>query len=286
MTEQLGGTVPADPDPSPLIDVDELLTLLSSDEPVALLDVRWRLGGPPGREEYERWHLPSAVYVDLDTDLAGPPGGDEGRHPLPSPAALQSSLRRAGLRDGQLAVVYDDAGGTSAARGWWLLRWAGIRCRLLDGGLGAWTGADQPLEAGSPQPVEGDVVVRPGGMPTVTADDVLGLATNGVLLDARAGERYRGEVEPVDPVAGHIPGARNAPTTENLGPDGRFLAASTLARRFADVGIHEGVAVGAYCGSGVTAAHTVLALALVGVEAALYPGSWSGWIADPSRPVA
>jgi thiosulfate/3-mercaptopyruvate sulfurtransferase len=280
--------VPADPDPSPLIDADELLARLSSDEPVALLDIRWRLGGPPGREEYERGHLPSAVYVDLETELAGPPGGDEGRHPLPRPKDLQRSLRRAGLHAGQLAVVYDDVGGTSAARGWWLLRWAGISCRLLDGGLGAWTAADRPLETGWPQPVEGDVVVHPGGMPTLTADDVLGLAAHGVLLDARAGERYRGEHEPVDPVAGHIPGARNAPTTENLGSDGRFLPAPTLARRFADVGVGDGdgVAVGAYCGSGVTAAHTVLALALIGVEAALYPGSWSGWIADPSRPIA
>ncbi|NBE99371.1 sulfurtransferase [Nonomuraea sp. KC401] len=269
---------------SPLITPAELAAL----DGLTVLDVRWRLGGPPGERLYREGHIPDAVYCDLDTDLAAPPG-DGGRHPLPESGAFQDAMRRLGVSDHRPVVVYDDAGSTVAARAWWALRYFGHgHVRVLDGGFAAWTGAGLPATKEPPASVTpGDFTARPGGMPMLTADEAAALAAKGVLLDARAAERYRGEVEPVDPVAGHIPGAVNAPTTENVGPDGRFLAAGTLRARFAGLGIDGGVEAGAYCGSGVTAAHEVLALEVAGLPpAALYVGSWSGWVADPSRPVA
>ncbi|ADG75484.1 Rhodanese domain protein [Cellulomonas flavigena DSM 20109] len=270
-----------------LVEPDELARLLADDEPVTLLDVRWALGRTDGHERYLAAHLPGAVYVDLDTELAAPPSPATGRHPLPAVADLERAARRWGLREGGAVVAYDDAGGTSAARAWWLLRWSGVRdVRLLDGGLPAWTAAGYAVEPGEVTPEQGDVVLVPGALPTVDADGAAALASDGVLLDARAAERYAGLVEPVDPRAGHVPGARSAPTQANLGPDGRFLDADALAARFAAVGVRDGVPVGVYCGSGVTAAHEVAALASVGVAAALYPGSWSQWSHDPARPVA
>jgi thiosulfate/3-mercaptopyruvate sulfurtransferase len=255
--------------------------------PPVVLDVRWRLGGPPPAQLYAAGHLPGAVAVDLDTDLAGPPGGGAGRHPLPRPAALQAALRRWGVRDGDRVVAYDDADGGSAARAWWLLRWAGLTAvAVLDGGFAAWVAAGMPVTRDVPRPPPGDVTVRAAGMPVVDAAGAARLARRGVLLDARSGERYRGEVEPVDPVAGHVPGARSAPTADNVGADGRFRSPAELRERFAELGVGDGTEVGAYCGSGVTAAQEVLALELAGVRAALYPGSWSGWVADGSRPVA
>ncbi|TDD24021.1 sulfurtransferase [Nonomuraea diastatica] len=269
---------------SPLITPADLAAL----DGVTVLDVRWRLGGPPGAELYREGHIPGAVYCDLDTDLAGSPG-DGGRHPLPEPGAFQDAMRRLGVSDHRPVAVYDDVGSTVAARAWWALRYFGHQdARVLDGGLAAWAGAGLPTTKEAPDPLgHGDFTARPGGMPMLTADEAAALAAEGVLLDARTAERYRGEAEPVDPVAGHIPGAVNAPTTGNVGPDGRFLAPDTLRARFAGLGISEGVEAGAYCGSGVTAAHEVLALEVAGLPtAALYVGSWSGWVADPSRPVA
>jgi thiosulfate/3-mercaptopyruvate sulfurtransferase len=177
----------------------------------------------------------------------------------------------------------------AAARAWWLLRWAGHpRVRVLDGGLGAWTAAGGGLEQGTAADEEGSFTPRRGAMPLLTAEDAAALAgrERGLLLDARAAERFRGEVEPVDPVAGHIPGAVNAPTAENMTADGRFRPREELAARFAGLGVRQGTDVGVYCGSGVSAAQQVLALELAGVPAALYVGSWSEWVADPSRPVA
>lgn len=253
---------------------------------VTLLDVRWRLGGPPGINLYREGHIPGAVFCDLDTDLAAPPGAG-GRHPLPEADAFQRAMRRLGVRDGRPVVVYDDAGSTVAARAWWALRYFGHQdVRVLDGGLSAWTAAGLPTTKEAPGAREGDFTARPGGMPVLTADEAAAVAADGVLLDARAGERYRGEVEPVDPVAGHVPGAVSAPTTDNVGPDGRFLDPAALRARFAALGVGEGVRAGAYCGSGVTAAHEVLALEVAGLPAALYVGSWSHWVTDPSRPVA
>lgn len=274
------------PGRGPLCGVDELAAALRGDAPPVVLDVRWRLAGPPPAQLYAAGHLPAAVAVDLDTDLSRPRRPGEGRHPLPEPAALQEALRRWGVDGGGEVVAYDDGDGTSAARAWWLLRWAGIdRVRVLDGGYAAWIAAGLPVTTDVPAPRPGDVVVRPGGMPVLDADGAADVARRGVLLDARAAERYRGEVEPVDPVAGHIPGAISAPTSGNVA-DGTFRGPDELRERFARLGVRPGRPVGAYCGSGVTASQVVLALELAGVEAALYPGSWSEWVADPDRPVA
>ena len=273
-----------------LIDVGELDVAVrtAAARQLVVLDVRWRLGGPPPAEMYASGHLPGAIGVALDRDLAAPVGdGKRGRHPLPEPAALQEALRRWGINDDSSIVAYDEADGTSAARAWWLLRWAGLEdVRMLDGGIAAWTAAGLPLTTEVPSPEPGNVVVRPGAMPVLDADGAAALvAGGGVLLDARVEARYRGEVEPVDPVAGHIPGARSAPTRGNVDASGRFLDAERLRERFAGLGVEPDRAVGAYCGSGVTAAQEVLALHLAGVPAALYVGSWSEWVTDPSRPV-
>jgi thiosulfate/3-mercaptopyruvate sulfurtransferase len=255
---------------------------------VVLLDVRWALGDDQGREKYLAGHLPGAVFVDLETELAGPPTAADGRHPLPSVQRLQAAARRWGIRGGDAVVAYDATGGLAAARAWWLLRWGGLRdVRLLDGGLDAWRRAGGVLEAGDVVPEPGDVTLTGGGMPVLTLDDAAALpASGGILLDARAGERYRGEVEPVDPRAGHVPGAISAPTTKNLRADGTFRPAEELAARFAALGVGRETKVAAYCGSGVNAAHEVAALAAAGIEAALWPGSWSQWSADPDRPIA
>jgi len=256
---------------------------------LTLLDVRWRLGGPPGRELYDAGHIPGAKFVDLDKDLAAPPGAG-GRHPLPAAADFERAMYRAGVRDGRPVVVYDDADSTAAARAWWLLRYFGHpSVRVLDGGLRAWTAGGYPVVATAQErPViePGRFTARPGQLGLLDADGAAAVARAGLLLDARAGERYRGETEHVDPVAGHIPGAVSAPTAENVKPDGTFRSAADLAARFTALGAADGRPVAAYCGSGVTAAHEVLALTLAGIPADLYIGSWSNWITDPTRPVA
>ncbi|GAA0911788.1 sulfurtransferase [Nonomuraea longicatena] len=267
---------------SPLITPAELADLGE----VTLLDVRGGITGPPGSVLYAEGHLPGALFCDLDADLAAAPG-PEGRHPLPSAAHFQAAMRRLGVSAGRPVVVYDDAGSTIAARAWWLLRYHGHPdVRVLDGGLPAWRDLGLPVVKEESSAAPGDFVAVPGGLPVLDADEAAALAASGVLLDARAAARYRGEVEPIDPVAGHVPGAVSAPTTDNVDPDGRFRPPADLRARFAALGARDGVAVGAYCGSGVTAAHEVLALELAGVPAALYVGSWSNWVADPSRPVA
>ncbi|CNE38036.1 3-mercaptopyruvate sulfurtransferase [Mycobacterium tuberculosis] len=270
----------------PLIEVPALDRLLRRQTPVILLDVRWHLAGPPGIESYRKGHLPGAVFVDLDRDVAGPPGPG-GRHPLPEPVAFESAMRRAGVTKDGLVVVYDDADSTSAARVWWSLRYFGHeRVRVLDGGYRAWTEAGHRVDTAEPEVKPGDFIANPGRLPVLDAEGAAELAHAGVLLDARAAERYRGDQEPVDPVAGHIPGARNAPTSGNVGVDGRFLPPELLRERFAKLGATDALDVGAYCGSGVTAAHEILALNLAGIPAALYVGSWSDWVTDPSNPVA
>jgi thiosulfate/3-mercaptopyruvate sulfurtransferase len=272
---------------APLVSATELAELLDR-APPALLDVRWELAIGPRRDLYEQGHLPGATFVDLDADLAGPPGAC-GRHPLPALEAFQASMRAAAVDSDRGAVVYDAANSTAAARAWWLLRYFGHEhVRILDGGLDAWVRAGFALEAGPRECARsGDFSAAPGGMPVLDAAGAARLALEGVLLDARATERFRGESEPIDPVAGHIPGARNRPTSANVGPSGEFLAASELRAGFVESGLGTEAPVGAYCGSGVSAAHEVLALELAGFpEAALYPGSWSEWVTDPSRPVA
>jgi thiosulfate/3-mercaptopyruvate sulfurtransferase len=279
---------PLDGQADPLTDVGALARALAGPAPPVLLDIRWRLGGPPGIEAYRAGHLPRAVFVDLDADLAAEPGA-AGRHPLPPAGRFQEAMRRAGVSAGRTVVAYDEADATTAARAWWLLRYFGHRdCQVLDGGFRAWRAAGGQVATGDcAAPGGGDFTARPGHMPTLDADGAASLARRGHLLDARARERYRGEREPIDPVAGHIPGAVSAPTTANVGADGRFLPAAGLRARFATLGAagRDGM-VGVYCGSGVTAAHEVLALELAGYRASLYVGSWSNWVADPARPVA
>ncbi|WKE69240.1 sulfurtransferase [Streptomyces sp. WP-1] len=274
-----------------IITAPELAEALAGEAPPVLLDVRWQLslakaaGAPPfdGRAEHAAGHIPGAVFVDLDRELAGAPGG-HGRHPLPDLAEFGAAMRRAGVSASRPVVVYDGGQGWAAARAWWMLRWTGHPdVRVLDGGLPSWTGE---LSTRVPVPAEGDFVPAPDATGLLDADEAAELARTGVLLDARAGERYRGEVEPVDRVGGHIPGAVSAPTTENVGPDGRFLPAVELKDRFKALGVSPDAPVGVYCGSGVSGAHEVLALAVAGIPAALYVGSWSEWSADPSRPVA
>jgi thiosulfate/3-mercaptopyruvate sulfurtransferase len=269
----------------PLVSVEELDAALRGGGPPLLLDVRWSVAGGPDRDGYREGHLSGAVFVDLDRDLAGPPGRG-GRHPLPDPAAFQAAMRRAGVTAGREVVAYDDGDLAPAGRAWWLLAYHGHgRARVLDGGLRAWTAAGLPLDRTVPTAEEGDFEARPGGRPLLDAEAAAALARDGVLLDARTAVRFRGEQEPVDPVAGHIPGARSAPAAQLFGPDGRLRSAEELRAYFEQLGAAPWVPVGAYCGSGVTAAGEVLALEVAGVPAALYAGSWSEWITDPDRQV-
>lgn len=269
-----------------LVTAASLAEELANEPELVVLDVRWRLGGPPGLDSYRAGHLPGAVFADLDRDLSGPPGV-AGRHPLPDTANFEAVMRAAGVSQEGSVVVYDDGDSTAAARAWWMLRYYGHEdVRVLDGGYRAWLSAGLAVTRAEPSRRPGDFTARPGQMPVLDASAAAAMARTGLLLDARAGERYRGERESIDPVAGHIPGAVSAPATGNVNPDGTFGNAAELAARFASLGARPGRAVGAYCGSGVTAAHEVLALALAGIPAALYVGSWSNWITDPARPVA
>jgi thiosulfate/3-mercaptopyruvate sulfurtransferase len=265
-----------------LLDVADLDAL-----DAVLLDTRLTTTGPPGREQYDAGHFPGAVYVDVDDDLAGAPGAG-GRHPLPEPERLVAAMRRAGVRRASTVVVYDAGPATAAGRLWWLLRDYGHEdVMVLDGGLAAWAASGRPV---STEPVEppapGDWSGVPGHLTAVDDTEAALLPARGVLLDVRTPERFRGETEPIDPVAGHVPGAVSASLTDLTDDLGRFLPPDALRTRFESLGIRADVAVAAYCGSGVTACQTILALRLVGLDAALYPGSWSGWISDPSRPIA
>jgi thiosulfate/3-mercaptopyruvate sulfurtransferase len=264
--------------------VDELVGVLGS---TTLLDVRYRLMGPSARADYDKAHLPGAHFVDLDRDLAARPGV-HGRHPLPEPMLFEAAMRRCGVAARRPVVCYDDADSSSAARAWWLLRYFGHpEVAVLDGGYAAWCAAGGSLTSDVPSDGHGDFVARPGHLPVADADAIAALAREGVVLDARAGVRYRGESEPIDPVAGHIPGAVSAPTLENVDATGHFLPAERLRERFESLGVQPGRPVGTYCGSGVTAAHQIIALDLAGFEGAcLYADSWSGWITDTGRPVA
>ncbi|WP_292830900.1 sulfurtransferase [Microbacterium sp.] len=263
----------------------EVNDLLRGRRVPVILDIRWRLGGPDGHPAYLEGHLPGAVFVPLDDELAARGAPAHGRHPLPGAGEFQASARRWGIHDGDTVIVYDDWLGFGAARAWWMLRDAGVDVRVLDGGLSAWLADGLALETGEVTPEPGSVTLHPGHLPQLTIDEAAVLAQDGVLLDARAGERYRGETEPIDPRAGHIPGALSAPTSENVDDRGRMRSPADLRARFAGFGAGERP-VGVYCGSGVSAAQEVLALAIAGYEAALYPGSWSEWSNHPDRPVA
>jgi thiosulfate/3-mercaptopyruvate sulfurtransferase len=268
-----------------LVSAGQLAAELTGPDAPVVLDCRWSLAAGADRDGYDRGHLPGAVFVDLDRELSGPPVDGGGRHPLPDPRAFQAAMRRAGVSAGRPVVAYDQGEPGGAARAWWLLGWFGHPAvRVLDGGLPAWVAAGLPLVADVPDPEPGDLEARPGGRALLDADGAAGLAASGVLLDARAPARYQGLEEPVDPVAGHIPGAVNLPMAGLLGERG-LVPPATLRQALADAGAGQGP-VGAYCGSGVVAAHLVLALEAAGVPAALYAGSWSDWVADPGRPVA
>jgi thiosulfate/3-mercaptopyruvate sulfurtransferase len=256
---------------------------------LVVADVRWIPGARAEevRATFEAGHLPGAVLLDVDRDLAGPPGGEGGRHPLPHPDAFAAAMRRAGIDGDGRVVAYDDAGGWIAARLWWMLDVLGHRAAVLDGGAGAWDG-DLEVGPGSRRPAS-SFTAEPWPASAIVGADAVGAAVKGdtaAVVDARAGERYRGEVEPLDPVAGHIPGAVSAPWAGNLDDTtGRFLDADGLARRYRALGVADDAIV--YCGSGVSACHDILALRLAGVSRVrLYEGSWSGWVSDPARPVA
>lgn len=267
----------------PLITAPELAARLASGEDLTLLDVRWNLGSDTGHGEYLAGHVPGAVWVDLDHDLAGA-AGDGGRHPLPDPEAFQSAMRRAGVRHGRPVVAYDGANGMAAARLWWLLTDGGKDgVQVLTGGYAAWVADGLPTDEGEVGATRGDVTLTPGSRPVVDVDALREhLDRGGALWDVRAPERYRGESETVDPVAGHIPGARNLPVGGFTGPTG-FAPADELATYLGAVQPGDVMS----CGSGVTAAAGILAAEAAGIEGvALYPGSWSEWIRDPSRPVA
>jgi thiosulfate/3-mercaptopyruvate sulfurtransferase len=268
---------------SPLISADALRDGLAG---LTVLDVRYRLGGPPGAPEHAAGHVPGAAYVDLDTELSDPPSKPvdaRGRHPLPSTARFIDAMQRAGVGLESSVVVYDDWQGRAAARAWWLLRHHGHPdVRVLDGGWAAWVAAGGEVETGPTEPRRGDFHGSPGSMPVIGADHLLDVP---VVIDAREPHRYRGENEPVDPVAGRVPGAVNVDTGRNLDNHGHFRDAVELRTVYGGMGATGADDVAVYCGSGVTATHDILAMEIAGLRAALYAGSWSGWVSDPDRPV-
>ena len=268
----------------PLVDAGWLLQHGGGAD-VRVIDLRWYLDGRSGRAAYAAGHVPGAVFVDLDGPITGHgPGG--GRHPLPAPEAFEAAMRAAGVHRDSRVVVYDDQGGVTAARLWWLLRYFGHEgVAVLDGGLQAWPG---PISTEPASPDPGDFTASPPRLAMqVDYDAVRDLPDGVVLLDARAPERYRGEAEPIDPKAGHIPGARSAWGRANLDDRLRFLPPAELRNRFRALGVGDSTDAVAYCGSGVSACQVLLAMEVAGIHGArLYPGSWSDWCSRPEAPVA
>ncbi len=268
---------------APLVDI---AWLSANRDAVVVADCRWYLDGRSGADAFHAGHIPGAVRVDVDTDLAAPASPEGGRHPLPSPADFAAAMSRAGIGDDAVVVAYDDAGGSIAARLWWMLRSLDVRAAVLDGGIAEWTG---PLQAGPAAPRPARFTPRPWpasayvDTPDVHPD---GRDAGTLLLDARTAARFTGEDASVDPRPGHIPGARSAPWPDNLTPAGdRMRPIHELRARFDALGAGDARRVVVSCGSGVTACHNLLALTLAGVEhTALYTGSWSAWASDPDRP--
>lgn len=276
---------------SVLIEPAELARALAAERPPVVADVRWTLGGPPGVADFEAGHIPGAHWVNLEHELSGPPAGAGGRHPLPTVEVFEAALRRIGVSAASPVVVCDGANALAAARLWWLLTDAGhAEVRVLNGGFAGWRAAGQPVATGpSAAPAPGDFVAHSGQRHRVDAGEVMAALTAAappVVVDVRAEERYTGATEPIDSVAGHIPGAVNLPSMANVDKSGRFLPVEQIRIRYAAAGVDESSIV--YCGSGITAAHTLLALANAELvaDARLYAGSWSDWVSDPHRPVA
>lgn len=273
---------------SPLISAEELRAELGADCPPTVLDVRWRLDAPDGRAAFEAAHIPGSVYASLDDVFSEHQGPPAGRHPLPSAQRLATGLAALGIAGlDEPIVTLDDASSWPACRAWWVLRDAGFTdVRVLDGGWSAWVRSGAALEHGPvaerPAP---ELSLTLGHMPQLSIDDAATLPTTGLLLDARAPERFRGELEPIDPRAGHIPGARNLPVSSVFDSDGRFAPISTL-KQVLPASAVAACTIGVYCGSGVSASPLVLAYELIGQRVALYPGSWSQWSNDPARPIA
>ncbi|MCU1495993.1 MAG: putative thiosulfate sulfurtransferase [Acidimicrobiaceae bacterium] len=264
----------------PIVDLASLREL---GDDVVVADVRWYLDGRSGRVAYDAGHIPGAVFVPLEQWLSAPATPGTGRHPLPAPEWFASGMSQLGIGDDATVIAYDDAGGVIAARLVWMLRVTGHEAALLDGGLSAWDG---PLELGAVPHGAADFGIRPWPEDRLASIDEAA-DRSFVVLDARNGNRYRGEPDPVDPSSGHIPGARSLPCREHLDEGGKFLPADELRRRFAGVGVLDGAKVISYCGSGVTACHNLLALEHAGLgRGRLFPGSWSQWCNDYTRPVA
>jgi thiosulfate/3-mercaptopyruvate sulfurtransferase len=296
-TADSAGTAPS-PSSTPLIDAASLATRLAepdararTDTTIRLVDVRWYLGGKRGADEYAKGHLPGAAFLDLDRDLSADVG--PGRHPIPSAEKLTATMRHAGVSSTTHVIAYDDAAGSIAARVWWLLRHFGhAKVSVLDGGIAAWLAGGHALSTDVPTFPVGDFVAkapRERGAPRVVDKHHVRAragAPGTLVLDARARERYRGDLEPVDARPGHVPFAKNAPWSENA-KDGRMLSAAELRARYDALGAAAAEEILVYCGSGVTACHDLLALEIAGIEdAKLYEGSWSDWAADPSLPAA
>lgn len=281
---------------APFIDVAELDRLLAASPSTVIVDSRWYLDGRSGAEAHAAGHVPRAVFVDLDRWLAGEPSPAEGRHPLPEPDVFARGMSESGIGDDSTVVVYDDAGGVIAARLVWMLRALGLEAAVLDGGLDAWQRAHpgHELEAGAVDVRAASFTARPWPRELLaTIDETQAAAADGtaLVLDARTLDRYRGETEPVDARPGHIPGAAHLSCRDNVAADGTLLDTPTLRDRLAALGAAQRPVI-SYCGSGVTACHTLLVLEHISLEHAgfapgrLYPGSWSQYAADPSRPVA
>lgn len=276
--------------PGPIVSAAWLLEHAAHPD-LRIVDLRWSLAGPPGRELYAAGHIPRAIFLDLDHDISAPRGSGPGRHPIPAPAQLARALSERGIGDEHAVVAYDDAGGTVASRLWWLFEHFGHSrmAAILDGGISAWTDAGGPLTtmpAADPSATWKADAPRTDDVVDAKIVDARRLDPGTLPLDVRAPERYRGEIEPIDPRAGHIPGAMSAPAAGNLQPDGRLLSPAALADRFRALGAADGRRVIAACGSGVNATQTILAMRLAGINAQLYEGSWGDWSSDPSRPAA
>jgi thiosulfate/3-mercaptopyruvate sulfurtransferase len=273
---------------SVFVSVRDLAAECAGGRPPVLLDIRFRTDEHDRHFAYLAGHIPGAIYVDLQRELAGTPGGIRGNRPLPEIAALQAAARRWGLRNDSRVVVYDDDTGLQAGRAWWVLKWGGMAAvRMLDGGFDAWMDAGMPASSDIPEPAPGNVDLTAGHMPSFGADEVQSYIRSGLLLDSRGNENYRGgPTGPGEVRRGHIPGALNAPTPENLTQAGLLRPAGELWRRFSDFGATGELPIGVYCGGGVSAAHQIAVLTSLGISASLFPGSWSAWAADPLRPVA